>query len=232
MSDTSINSVWTTHSPQPSHVNYVHLGTGAPVILLHGIAASLHDWDELIPDLVINQYAAYALDLLGHGESAKPDSRNYHVDWLFGHLVEWIASLDLNERIVLIGHFLGAYLALEYARRFPAHTRGLILSSPFYKVEQLSALLRFSYRRPALNSIIVERIPQWLFRAIIDATSLSLGRKEGTTYNLPEMFVIRLPWIISVPRRVYIISPMPLQIFHLICQISISPLWLFGEIAI
>ena len=30
-------------------VNYEQQGAGAPVILTHGLAASLHDWDELLP---------------------------------------------------------------------------------------------------------------------------------------------------------------------------------------
>ena len=35
----------------PKTTNYVRQGTGTPVILIHGIAASLHDWDDLIPAL-------------------------------------------------------------------------------------------------------------------------------------------------------------------------------------
>ena len=53
-------------------VNYVQHGAGAPVILTHGLAASLHDWDDLLPELSASGYAGYALDLLGHGESEKP----------------------------------------------------------------------------------------------------------------------------------------------------------------
>ena len=37
-----------------SVVNYVKVGRGAPVILAHGLAASLHDWDELLPELARN----------------------------------------------------------------------------------------------------------------------------------------------------------------------------------
>ncbi len=56
----------------PTDVNSVRAGEGAPVILAHGLAASLHDWDALLPELAAHEYAGYALDLLGHGESAKP----------------------------------------------------------------------------------------------------------------------------------------------------------------
>jgi pimeloyl-ACP methyl ester carboxylesterase len=169
-----------------THVNFIHQGEGAPVILIHGLAASLHDWDDLVPELARHGYAAYALDLLGHGESAKPDSRAYDMDWVFDHLSAWIDSLGLDQPPVLIGHSLGGYLALDYARRFSARTRGLVLVDPFYRLGQLPALLRLSYRHPSINMTVVERTPEWLFRIIIDATSLSMGHSSGGAHNLPE----------------------------------------------
>ena len=170
----------------PSQVNFNQQGEGAPVILIHGLAASLHDWDDLVPDLVQRGYSTYALDLLGHGDSPKPESRAYQIDWVFDHLVGWIDSLELEQPPVLVGHSLGGYLTLEYARRFPERTRGLVLVDPFYRLTQLPALLRLSYHRPTLNMTVVERTPEWLFRIIIDATSLSMGHSNGGSHNLPE----------------------------------------------
>jgi pimeloyl-ACP methyl ester carboxylesterase len=167
-------------------VNYVHKGQGTPILLVHGIAASLHDWDELMPALAQNGYAAYALDLLGHGKSGKPNIRAYQMEWLFEHFAGWIDSLHLSEPPVLCGHSLGGYLSLEYARRFPGRTRGLILSNPYYRLGQLSALLRLSYHRPHLNGLIIERTPHWMFRMIIDASSLAMGRTRGSVHHLPK----------------------------------------------
>jgi pimeloyl-ACP methyl ester carboxylesterase len=170
----------------PTWVNFIKQGEGSPVIMIHGLAASLHDWDELIPELVQNGYSVYALDLLGHGDSPHPESRAYQIEWMFAHLTCWIDSLGLTEAPVLIGHSLGGYLALEYACRFPARTRGLILIDPFYRLKQLPAILRLSYRHPSINATVVERTPEWLFRIIIDATSLSMGHSNGGAHNLAE----------------------------------------------
>jgi len=74
----------------PTTANYVAQGDGTPVVMIHGLAASLHDWDELIPVLTQNGYESYALDLLGHGESPKPASRAYQKDWLLDHFDHWI----------------------------------------------------------------------------------------------------------------------------------------------
>lgn len=170
----------------PATANYVHQGEGPPIILIHGFAASLHDWDELVPELAGSGYASYALDLLGHGDSPKPDSRAYHMDWLFEHFLSWMKSLHLTEPAVLIGHSLGGYIALEYARRVSAWTRGLVLVNPLYTLRQLPPLLRRTYHRPHLNSFIVERTPRWIFRMIVDMTSMAMGRGNGVLHALPE----------------------------------------------
>jgi pimeloyl-ACP methyl ester carboxylesterase len=115
----------------PTTANFIRTGEGTPVILIHGIAASLHDWDDLIPDLSQRGYSCYALDLLGHGDSPKVDSRAYQMDWLLDHFFDWMKSLHLTEPAILVGHSLGGYIALEYARRVSAWTRGLVLINPF-----------------------------------------------------------------------------------------------------
>ncbi len=167
-------------------VNYIQKGDGAPVLLVHGMAASLHDWDVLTPLLVERGYSAYALDLLGHGKSGKPNARDYHMDWLFEHFAGWIDSLHLSEPPILCGHSLGGYLALQYVLRFPSRARGLILSNPYYRLGQLSRILRLSYQHPHLNGFVVQRTPFWLFRLIIDASSLVMGRTRGAVHELSE----------------------------------------------
>jgi pimeloyl-ACP methyl ester carboxylesterase len=154
--------------------------------MVHGVSASLHDWDDLIPELTENGFASYALDLLGHGDSPKPANRAYHIDWVFEHFLHWITSLRLTEPAILIGHSLGGYLALEYARRFSAWTRGLVLVNPFYTLSQLPFLLRRTYRHPSLSGLISMQFPEWMFRLVVDVTSLGLGHGSGALHSLPE----------------------------------------------
>jgi pimeloyl-ACP methyl ester carboxylesterase len=170
----------------PTTANFVHEGQGVPVIMIHGIAASLHDWDDLIPALTQNGYASYALDLLGHGDSPKPDSRAYQMKWLFDHFDQWMRSLRLAEPAIVIGHSLGGHIALEYARRASFWTRGLILVNPFYSRLQLPFLLRRSYSNRNLKGLIVSKAPPWLFRTIVDVTSLAMGHSAGAMHSLPE----------------------------------------------
>lgn len=170
----------------PKNAYYIQQGTGTPVILIHGIAASHHNWDDLIPLLVEHGYSCYALDLLGHGDSPKPASRAYQMEWLFEHFAGWVESLDLKETPVLIGHSLGGYLAMEYAHRFPVRPRSLVLVNPLYSVSQLPPFLRRTYRRPHLSSFIIGRTPPWMFRLIVDMTSVAMGSGSGSLHSLPE----------------------------------------------
>ena len=148
--------------------HYAHsvcLGNGQPVILIHGLAASLYEWTSLAPALASHGFAAYALDLLGHGESAKPDDpRLYHVESIYRHFQDWVESLSLDTPPALIGHSLGGYLSLVHAIRHPQAVRCLVLIDPFFGSSQLSPLLRQASRYPALGEKTIQVAPQWLIR--------------------------------------------------------------------
>ena len=167
--------------------NFVQLGEGPPVILVHGLAASLHDWDVLLPALAEAGYTGYALDLLGHGDSYKPQQlETYTSDAVYEHMQAWIDSLTLEQPAVVVGHSLGGYLALQFALQHPDHVRALVLANPFYTQEQLPPTLRFFLRRPLLNTALIERTPYWFFRLLIDVTSLQFGNSNERLHTLPE----------------------------------------------
>jgi pimeloyl-ACP methyl ester carboxylesterase len=170
----------------PGTANYVQRGSGTPVILIHGLAASLHDWDDLIPELAANGYAVYAPDLLGHGDSPRLDSRAYQMDWVFEHFFDWMKSLRLTEPAILIGHSLGGHMALEYARRVSAWTRGLVLVNPFYSRAQLPLLIRKTYSRTNLSELLIGKVPESWFRFFVDVSSAAMGHSVGALRMLPE----------------------------------------------
>ena len=170
----------------PTTASYIQQGRGSPVILIHGIASSYHNWDDLIPELVRRDFTCYALDLLGHGDSPKPASSAYQMEWMYQHFSGWVRSLHLTEPAILIGHSLGGYLALEYARRVPAWTRSLVLVDPLYSHSQLPSLLRRTYRRSHLSHFIIRRTPPWMFRFMVDMSSVAMGNGTGALHSLPE----------------------------------------------
>jgi len=214
----------------PTTANYIQQGTGAPVILIHGVAASLHDWDDLIPELSQRGYASYALDLLGHGDSPRLESRAYQMDWVLDHFSNWMKSLRLTEPAILVGHSLGGYIALDYARRVSAWTKGLILIDPFYSLTQLPSLLRRTYGRSNLSGFIAGHTPAWMFRLIVDMTSLAVGHSTGALHALPEKVRVQtaLDYTRTSPGFYNVLSNAPDLSNHL-SSISIPSLVVWGD---
>ena len=63
----------------PRHaIYYEKQGDGPPAILIHGMGASLRQWDYLMPQLAAAGFSAYALDLPGHGDSLKPEAAEHY----------------------------------------------------------------------------------------------------------------------------------------------------------
>ena len=196
----------------PQDVNFVRAGEGAPILMVHGLAASLHDWDSLLPELAAQNYAGYALDILGHGDSAKPQNLDqYTSDSVFTHMLGWIDALTLNQPAILIGHSLGGHLSLQFALKYPERVRALILVNPFYTQKQLPLMLRIFLRRPLLNTNLIERTPYWLFRLLIDVTSLQFRGSNEKLHTLPENVRIQTaldykraaPGIYNIPRTLH-----------------------------
>lgn len=151
-----------------SHIHYTKHGEGKPVILIHGLAASSLDWSELIPAITSRGYRAIALDLLGHGDSAKPDELDdYQAEGLYRHLDDWLSELHLESPPILIGHSLGGYLSLLYALRNPDKVQGMVLIAPFYSPRQLSFLNRIIRGWPALGAYSVRFAPGWAIHAAL-----------------------------------------------------------------
>ena len=93
-----------------------------PVILLHGGGANAHWWDHLAGRMA-SRRQVYALDFRGHGDSDHPEKRFVGA---FNTDLEAMLSWLGREDAILIGHSLGAAVALDHASRFTA-TRGIVL---------------------------------------------------------------------------------------------------------
>ncbi len=104
-------------------LRFLQAGEGEPVlVLLHGFGADLNNWLFNIEKLAEHR-TVYALDLPGHGESAK-DVGGFTdlIDALTGFLEEREVS-----RAHLAGHSMGGAVALQYALDNPDRVASLIL---------------------------------------------------------------------------------------------------------
>lgn len=98
--------------------------SGEKVLLVHGLAASLHLWDDTLPVLAGRGIRGVAIDVLGHGRSEKP----LHLFTIEQHAeaaAELISVLGW-EQCVIAGNSMGALIALAAAARFPDRVTGVI----------------------------------------------------------------------------------------------------------
>ena len=112
-------------------------GQGSPaILLLHGMLASHRYWTSVIPDLSKNQ-KVIATDLLGFGNSPKPPleySVEEHISYLQRTLKE---ILPEDAPLVVIGHSMGAILALNYSILNRQRVKGIILiNAPIINSEE------------------------------------------------------------------------------------------------
>ncbi len=99
-------------------------GKGRTMLCVHGLTANCRCWDSLAASLA-PRFDLIALDLRGRGLSEKP-ARGYRVDQHCRDIEAVIANLNI-ERPILVGHSLGALIALVFAARRPEQTAGLVL---------------------------------------------------------------------------------------------------------
>lgn len=138
-----------------------------PLVLLHGMASNLTRWSEFVEQTALaREWDILRPDLRGHAGSftrAPIGMRRWCDD------LARLLDAEGYAQAVLIGHSLGAHVALEFAAAYPARVAGLVLIDPAYRSAlrgKLRWLARFRY---------VLKLGVWLVRA---ANALGLRRRE------------------------------------------------------
>ena len=109
-------------------INYV-VGPpgGRPLVLLHGVTGRWQSWLTVMPDLAI-RWCLFALDLRGHGRSGRVPGA-YRVSDYAGDVIALLRR-QVGEPAVLVGHSLGAIVAIAVAAEVPEAVRAIVLEDP------------------------------------------------------------------------------------------------------
>ena len=110
--------------PDGVHIEYRLYGKGDPaIILVHGWATDANYWNAQLHPLKA-KYTVALVDLAGHGGSSAS-----RTDWSMGNYGEDVATVARvlpNQQLILVGHSMGATVALEAAPRIGDRLIGII----------------------------------------------------------------------------------------------------------
>jgi len=107
-----------------SHLSYVEVGVGDPIVLLHGNPTSSYLWRNIIPRLD-GAGRCLAPDLIGMGRSGKAPAGSYRLVDHVRYLDAWFDALDLRG-VTLVVHDWGSALGFHWARRHPDRVKALV----------------------------------------------------------------------------------------------------------
>lgn len=157
-------------------------GTGQPVVMLHGFATSHTYWNRVLRHIPQDTFQVSTPDMLGFGQSHKPDESDYDVDEHADAVVSSILQIS-NEPVILVGHSMGAMVATRIAKRYPQLVRRLVLvNMPLFSDKDRSeqAILR---NLPLLHRAYVSPIGK----------ALHVTRETKITKTVPRVMYPKSP---------------------------------------
>lgn len=149
----------------------------ATFVLIHGIGNTLHSWDNMVSKMP-RDVRIIGIDLLGFGNSPKPGWAVYSAKTQARSVGVTLLSLRLTQKPIIVGHSLGALVAVEIAKRYPLVPSRLVLCSPpFYRPP--SEAKKFASYDDMLRSIytVAKKYPNQLERFSPLAVNLGFANK-------------------------------------------------------
>lgn len=165
---------------------YRVLGEGPPLVLLHGLMTSGYSFRYVVEPLA-RHHTVYVPDLVGSGESDKPD-RPYTAPAYSIYLLELLQALGVRGADVIANSMAG-YLAMQAALVDPrAFGRLVNIHSPGVPSKRLHAL-RFAMSLPIAESILARMvrldIDRWIHRNVHYYDESLKSREECRVYGAP-----------------------------------------------
>lgn len=150
-----------------TRLHYAELGSGPPVVLLHGIPESWEAWRRTMVLLADGGHRSIAADLRGYGLSDKP--RNvaaYRAELLAVDVASIIRACG-EQCATVVGHSWGGLTAWLFAMRFPEMLERLVILDAPHPLVWIGAMrsIGFWRRNPQMLVFQMPWIPEAMLRA-------------------------------------------------------------------
>ena len=134
-------------------IAYLDVGTGPPVILIHGFGGSMWQWEHQ-QQALSQHFRVLTLDLPGAGLSDKPEI-DYRPDQMLDFCVGFMDAVKIPQA-TLVGNSMGAGLAIGMALAHPTRVAKLVLIDglPQHVMKKLAS--------PSVRRAMETRAPAWL----------------------------------------------------------------------
>ncbi|TFF88433.1 MAG: alpha/beta hydrolase [Promethearchaeota archaeon] len=116
------------------NINYILVGKGEPLILVHGFGTKLQGWHFQI-EFFKKKMKVIALDNRGVGKSSRPNYP-YTMDMLVEDINNLLVHLKINEPIHLCGISMGGMIVQHFALKYPEKLKTLILCATSEKLDK------------------------------------------------------------------------------------------------
>ena len=166
---------------------YKKLGSGHPLIILHGLYGSGTNWLS-IANKLSSLCEVYLVDQRNHGQSPHADSHSYPL--LMDDLVELVDDLGMK-KVMLLGHSMGGKTAMYFATQHPGRVSKLMVAdiSPLpYMRNDMEAQQIYSHQQIISALLAIELKQQRSLGEIDDDLSHYLPDKRLRQFLLKNLY--------------------------------------------
>ena len=174
-----------------SDMAYVDIGSGDPVVFLHGNPTSSYLWRNIIPQ-VEKGHRCLAPDLIGMGDSGKNPAGSYRFVDHARYLDAWFEAMDLTQSVTLVIHDWGSALGFHWAHRHPDRIKAIVYMEAIVQPltwdawPEAAKKIFQAMRSPAGEEIVLQK-NTFVERILPASVMRGLTEEEMTVYKRPYL---------------------------------------------
>ena len=171
-------------------IAYTRSGSGPAIVLVHGVGLRAEAWFYQV-EVLSKNHTVYALDMPGHGESDLL-SDDAGLNEYVSAIASWVES-EINTPVIIMGHSMGAMIALRFAIDYPQQCRAAVALNAVYQ--------RTEHARLAVQ----QRAIKMLENPELDRVSTPIARwfGEAPQGHDKEMALLCASWLNAAPAQGY-----------------------------